>query len=357
MAEEIDKLKSELNYLRQIKEALDKTTIISKTDPEGNITDANEMFEKISGYTKEELIGKPHNIVRHPDMPKSLFKKMWDTIKKGKIFRGVIKNRKKDGSEYYVLANIVPIKDEKGNIQEYIAIRQDITKRMQLQKENETFINNILNYFLTKLKNPSSTINKYSDLISKELEKENPLLEKIKEYNINIKREALTIQRMEKAFKVALDFKKKKVEVVATPINILKILSFLFRKYKHIYKKKIKFKFKNPEIIIITDKNLILLMMEILYSNALKYSKSEVIVSVIEKEKKVYVIIENDGPKIEEKLTIFDFLNQLKRNTSSKAGIGMFVVKKIVDYFEYNIKIEDNKIIVELSKVLPAKFL
>jgi len=211
--EEIKKLRKELHYLRQIKGALDKTTIISKTDPNGIITDANEMFEKISGYKKEELIGKPHNIVRHPDMPKKVFKKLWDTIKKGKIFRGVIKNRKKDGGEYYVLANIVPIKDEKGNINEFIAIRQDITKRVNLQKEQEKFINNLLEYFLKKFKNPSFTINKYSNLINEELEKENPNLEKIKSYNLNIKREALTLDRMYNVLKTILEFKSKKINI------------------------------------------------------------------------------------------------------------------------------------------------
>jgi len=354
--EELKKLKEELHYLRQIKEALDKTTIISKTDPNGIITDANEMFEKISGYKKEELIGKPHNIVRHPDMPKAVFKKLWDTIKKGKIFKGVIKNRKKDGGEYYVLANIVPIKNEKGEITEYIAIRQDITKRMNLQKQQENFINNLLEYFLKKLKNPAFSINKYSNLIEKELFSNNPNLEKIKKYNRNIKREGLTIDRMYNVLKTILEIKQKKIKINIEPINIPRIFSFLFRKYKNLYEKKIVFKIQSPEIFINSDKKLITLLFDILYLNALKFSKSNVMVSIYEKKEKVYVIIQNDGEKIKDKLKVFDFFNQIKYDVNI-SGMGMFLVKKIITFFEYDIKIDDNKIIITLSKMPPLKFI
>ena len=352
----IEKMEEELNYLRQIKDALDKTTIMSKTDPNGIITDVNKMFERISGYKKEELIGKPHNIVRHPDMPKRVFKKLWDTIQKGKIFKGVIKNRKKDGGEYYVLANIVPIKDEKGNIKEYIAIRQDMTKRIQLQKQQEIFINNLLEYFLQKFKNPSFVINKYSNLISEELLKENPDLEKIKKYNINIKKEALTLERMYNVLRTILEFKHKKIAIHIEPLNILRILSFLFRKYKTLYNKKIKFKIPKTDVIINTDKKLIVLLLDVLYMNALRFSKSEVLVSIYEKQNKVYIIIKNDGEKIEEKLKIFDFFTQLK-NKKNGSGIGMFLVKEIIDYFEYEIKIEGNQITLILTKLPPKRLL
>jgi len=112
---------------------LDKNVIISKTDKNGIITYVNDAFCKVSKYTKEELIGKPHNIVRHPDMPKEFFKKLWDRIQSGKIWEGVIKNRAKDGSTYFVKTVIIPIV-ENGEIKEYMAVRQDVTKLMKTQK-------------------------------------------------------------------------------------------------------------------------------------------------------------------------------------------------------------------------------
>lgn len=120
--------------LDQYKAVVDKTTLLSKTDLKGRITYANEAFVALSGYSLNELMGKHHNIVRHPDMPSSVFKEMWKTIQNGDIWRGKIKNRKKDGSAYIVDATIIPQKDEKGQIIEYIAIRHDITEFEELKE-------------------------------------------------------------------------------------------------------------------------------------------------------------------------------------------------------------------------------
>ncbi len=114
--------------LEHYKEAIDESTIVSKTNPQGIITYANEQFVAISGYAKEELVGKPHNIIRHPDNPPSFFKEIWNTLHDGKTWKGIVKNRRKDGSSYYVKSVIMPLMDAEGNIEEYIAIRYDITE-------------------------------------------------------------------------------------------------------------------------------------------------------------------------------------------------------------------------------------
>ncbi len=121
-------LDENISFLNSYKKAIDTSSLVSKTDKHGVITYANGTFCDISGYTKEELIGKPHNILRHKDMPKSAFKEMWQTLKSGKSWRGIVKNRKKDGGYYIVDAMIMPIFDTKGKIFEYIAIRHDITE-------------------------------------------------------------------------------------------------------------------------------------------------------------------------------------------------------------------------------------
>ena len=88
--------------------------LVSKTDTKGIIKYANTAFIEVSGYTEEELIGKPHNIVRHPDMPKAVFKLLWDTIQKGQEFWGYVKNMAKDGSYYWVFAHVTPSYDTEG---------------------------------------------------------------------------------------------------------------------------------------------------------------------------------------------------------------------------------------------------
>ncbi|MDA3043832.1 MULTISPECIES: PAS domain-containing protein [unclassified Campylobacter] len=99
--------------------------IVSRTDPKGIITFGNVYFCAICGYSVEELLGQPHNIIRHPDMPKIAFKLMWDTIQKGRDFVAVVKNMAKDGSYYWVMTEFIPKKDPAtGEIVEYTAYRK-----------------------------------------------------------------------------------------------------------------------------------------------------------------------------------------------------------------------------------------
>jgi len=138
MAQQHALLEAEVNSRKKI---TDGFALISEADTRGVIQYANPRFCEVSGYTLEELVGKPHNIVRHPDMPKEVFKELWDTLKAGKIWQGEIKNRCKDGSHYWVLATVGPILDDKGEIRSYISMRVDITAQkdleIALQRERE----------------------------------------------------------------------------------------------------------------------------------------------------------------------------------------------------------------------------
>lgn len=96
--------------------------IVSETDKKGNIKYANADFCKIAGYTKDELSHKPHNIVRHPDMPKAAFKDLWDTLKSGKVWNGIVKNRTKNGNYYWVNATAYESRTLDGEIR-YISVR------------------------------------------------------------------------------------------------------------------------------------------------------------------------------------------------------------------------------------------
>jgi PAS domain S-box-containing protein len=117
---EIERLKSDLEIREKI---FGLTTILSEADTHGTITMVNDKLCEISQFYREELIGQPHSIFRHPDMPKELFKVMWKTLKKGEPFSAIIKNRKKDGSHYWVDALIVPIKDEAGKTVKFVGAR------------------------------------------------------------------------------------------------------------------------------------------------------------------------------------------------------------------------------------------
>lgn len=123
------------NLLTEYKKAVDLSNIVSKTNPKGVITYVNDKFCEISGYTRDELIGKPHNIIRHPDMPREAFKDLWDTIKAKKSWNGVVTNMKKDGGQYIVDTTVIPILDVDGDVVEYIAIRHDITELEETKQQ------------------------------------------------------------------------------------------------------------------------------------------------------------------------------------------------------------------------------
>ena len=141
-----------INILEQYKQIVDQTAIVSKSDLKGNISFANDKFCEISGYTKDELIGNPHNMLRDPSMNSSIFRNMWATIKDKEIWSGQIKNKKKNGDNYYVDATICPILDENGDTIEYIALRNDITELLNSKKQLTDKINTSENPILIMLK-------------------------------------------------------------------------------------------------------------------------------------------------------------------------------------------------------------
>ena len=100
----------------------DNQFIYSRTDLKGVITEANEAFCNVSAYTREEMVGQPHNMVRHPDMPEAAFNDMWLDLKAGRPWRGIVKNRRKDGGFYWVVANVSPVR-ENGQIVGYQSVR------------------------------------------------------------------------------------------------------------------------------------------------------------------------------------------------------------------------------------------
>jgi len=146
-------------------------SIMSKTDPKGIIEFANDYFMEISGYEEWELMGQPHNIIRHPDMPKTIFKLLWDKLNKGENIHAFVKNRAKDGRYYWVLTNFEFKKDNEGNIISIYAKRKaaprnaiyEIEKLYYILKaiENKQDMTTALNYFKGMLEEKTMTYDQF----------------------------------------------------------------------------------------------------------------------------------------------------------------------------------------------------
>jgi PAS domain S-box-containing protein len=185
----------------------DKYVIASKTDARGIITYVSNAFADISGFEVEEMIGKSHNIVRHPDMPDDLYQSIWETITSGKIWQGEIKNKKKDGGYYWVFANIAPI-FENGDIIGYSSVRKDITgektlmgvnksleymveqkvkeirqkDKMLIQQSKNAAMGEMIDAIAHQWKNPLGVINMLAQKVQWDIKKERITNEKLDEY-------------------------------------------------------------------------------------------------------------------------------------------------------------------------------
>ncbi|MBU0926736.1 MAG: EAL domain-containing protein [Spirochaetes bacterium] len=127
----------QLLSLERYKLILDESSMVSRTDTRGVITYVNDAFCETTGFSRAEAIGKNQSIERHPDTPLEAFKELWTTIEAGNVWRGVIKNRKADGSSYYKRATIVPMLDESGAVAEYISSGQDVTEIVEKNRDIE----------------------------------------------------------------------------------------------------------------------------------------------------------------------------------------------------------------------------
>jgi len=196
----------------QYLDIINQVAIITRTDLKGVITYANDIFCEISGYTKEELIGKPHNIIRHPDEPATTYEKMWSSIQKGEVFKGRLKNRAKDGSTYHVFAYIFPIFDDKDDSQiiEYMGIRFLTTEEEEARLR---YTMNLRRTFI-KQKMEKSELHKEVDRLMRSLEyytngEKNQILslqEEIKALEYKLQREKVRADNMSSE---ALQYKER----------------------------------------------------------------------------------------------------------------------------------------------------
>lgn len=233
--------------LLQYIELLDNVAIISKTDLEGVIIDVNDFFCEVSQYSKEELIGKTHNVVRHESTSKNLYDELWTTIRLGKVWKGTIKNRTKDGDSYFTLTSILPLFDESNQIKGYIAIRFLTTKE---HKEKREFKKRVLSSYqehrkeifnankeIEVLKNEVSSLRndkeRQSQLICELAEKNQSFLIEMKEYEKensylkNLESASSNIKKMLSIYKdehVKIESQQKELEFLQEELKIKKEL-------------------------------------------------------------------------------------------------------------------------------------
>jgi PAS domain S-box-containing protein len=164
-----------LNLLNEYKHAIDTSAIVSKTDVNGVITYASKNFCELSGYTSDELIGKKHSIIRHPDTTEAFYQEMWSSITSNHIFKETMKNSKKDGSDYYVDITILPLTDPMQGIVEYLCIAYDVTTLVEAKEqayEASKAKENFLSAMSHEIRTPLNAILGFVDILKEDSKEE-----------------------------------------------------------------------------------------------------------------------------------------------------------------------------------------
>lgn len=330
-----------MQLLNEYKRALDESSIVSKTDLKGMITYVNEKFCAISGYSQDELIGKPHNIVRHPDFPASVFKELWETIRERKVFHGIIQNRKKSGEEYFVDSTIVPILDENGNITEYIAIRNEISELIQAKNDAVAAglaKSNFLANMSHELRTPLNAIIGFSQILMVKSDTPDPIKTYIEKINIagkSLLSLVNTILDFSKIEAGKLSFKPEITIVSALMHDVATIIEPMASKKS--------LRFSYPEMIslgLYLDRQLIQQVLLNLLSNAVKFTPEggEITMSVdFDSEERVYRFAVCDtgvGIETHDIATLFDPFTQVEnpfQKSAKGTGLGLAIAKRIIE--------------------------
>ena len=325
--------------LSEYKRAVDMGAIVSKANKEGFITYVNDAFIDISGYTEEELVGSLHSIVRHPESDKAVFKDMWKTIKSKKVWQGDIKNRAKDGSDYYVHATIVPILDENDEIVEYLAIRYETTalnealeKAHEAEKAKGRFLANMSH----ELRTPLNAIIGFSQI----LQRKGTLSAKDALY---VEKIGISGQNLLTLVNSILDLSKideDKMEFYAGEIGIKALFSEINIMFEtSLSEKGIKYNMFDVDegITLIADKQLLKQAFTNIISNAVKFTPEggEITLNYEYKDQEhLFTICDTgDGISKEELETLFTPFIQgesAHKNAAKGTGLGMAITKKII---------------------------
>ncbi|MDF1875382.1 DUF3365 domain-containing protein [Sulfurimonas sp. SAG-AH-194-I05] len=341
--------------LSEYKRAVDMGTIVSKADKNGTITYVNDAFVEISGYSRAELIGKPHAMIRHEDMPQEIFADMWSKILNKEVWQGDIKNKTKHAGEYYVHATIIPILDENDALVEFLAIRYDTTSLHQAiktanaaEKTKGEFLANMSH----ELRTPLNAIIGFSQIIQRRKkadEKDATYISKIQ----------LSGQNLLTLVDSILDFSKieeGKMEFLPSEIDIFDLfteVSILIE--SQAFKKNIKITLNgfNKGDTLFADKQLLKQALLNILSNSVKFTpeNGKITISYKKENKKHLFSIEDNGigiapDDLENIFMPFKQGTSAKRTEAKGTGLGLAITNKIITELHngtIHVQSEENK--------------
>ncbi len=353
-----EKRKSEKEVRKLFRGVEQSPASIVITDTDGNIEYVNPKFYELTGYTSEEVLGKNPRILKYGDTPLSFYQNLWSSIKSGKEWRGEFLNRKKNGELFWEFASISPIKDNNGNIINFIAVKEDITERknseeeLKIAKEKAEEMNKLKSVFLAnmshELRTPMVAMLGYSEILKNEIE------------NSALKDMAKEIyeggNRLMNTLNLILDLSRieaNKEIINLTELDVVSISLSEFELFKQIAgRKKLQLKTYLPSepIITLLDERMFRQIIGSLFSNAIKFTNEGNVSLSINGEfddsgKNVIIKVTDTGigiPKNNQS-TIFDAFRQISEGfnkTYEGTGLGLTVAKKFVEMMRGSIYVE-----------------
>ena len=341
--------------------ALTEASIVLKMDTNGVITYVNDKFCDVTGYTREDIIGNTYRKFKHPDTPEEVYTQRWDIINSGEIWNDRITSINKDGSDFISNVTIIPLMDNYGEIKEFMDIRNDVTKlvkikRQLIAKEQEQLRQEhikkaqkaFLVVFTHELKTPLNAIINFSKYIKKQMhnpqninhEKISMLLDSVLSNSTDMLNNITQILEVSK-------LNAGKLKYTKTLFNADTLMNDIIKKFDSLVKdKNIKLLYKAEDgLFIYNDKQRVEQIISNVFSNAIKYGKDEICITLCSVENMVELTIQDNGNGIKDKEAVFNLYAQEDEELLNRAGqgtgVGLYFLKLLCRDLKIDYKIED----------------
>ena len=355
--ERTEELQISLNENKHQEDTLNQIALVSTTDTNGNITYANDAFCTITGYSLEELIGQNHRILKSSGQNPKFFNNLWKTISEGNIWKGEMKNTSKDGKVYWIFNTIVPFFDLNGTIEKYVSVSFDITEQKKLQEklksslDREMELGELKSRFVStashQFRTPMAIINSNSQLLNMIVSKGNselkPQLEKATD------RIQTEVKRMTNLMDDILILGKinsgSTMNVSKAPMDFHEFCENIANQFNAIHAngRSVSVGKKGRKKSVVIDAKLMSHAMNNLVSNALKYSKENVYITINYKKEDLEVSVEDSGMGIP-KEDLPNLFQAFHRATNvgeiQGTGLGLAIVKEYVELSDGIINVE-----------------